>query len=292
MNAAVWMIVSGAVFTVHIALGKFLSANYDPGFLAFMRSVLALVWALPFMLRLKWSDLKSPYPGRLVLRSIFGTAGFLLGFYAISDAIGVPLSQYNAISFSRSLFIVVLAAFLLGEAVGMRRWVATGIGFIGVLVMVRPDAGLQLGTILALGSAVCFAGAIILVKALSAHHSPLVLLTYSNLFSTILTAPIAAFTWKAPETVSDMGLIAGMALAGVLAQITYITGMSRGDASFLSTIDYLRLPMTAAADWLIFREIPGPVIWIGALIIVASTLYITWREARLGKARGPVKADD
>lgn len=277
------MLASGALFTAHITLGKLLSAEYEPGLLAFYRSAIALVWTLPFILRMPLASFRTNRPGLVVLRSLFGTAGFLLGFYAYSAEYGIPMSQFNAISFSRSLFIVILAALLLKEAVGIRRWIATAIGFVGVIIMVRPDAGLEPGSVLALGSALCFGGAIILVKTLSRDHKPIVLLTYANVLSTLFTLPIALVQWETPHNLADVGLIALMALAGVLAQTFYITGMSKGDASFLSTIDYLRLPMTAAMDWLVFQEFPGPFVWIGALIIVVSTLYITIREARLGR---------
>ncbi len=274
------MFVSGILFTVHVALGKFLSEGYEPGLLAFFRSAISLVWVAPFVFSAPLAQFKTKFFGQIFVRSLFGTAGFLLAFYSYSAEFGIPLSQFNAISFSRSLFIVVLAAWLLKETVGPRRWIATAIGFVGVIVMVRPSADMELGSILALGSALCFGGAIILVKSLSKYHKPLVLLTYANLLSTILTLPVAIMQWELPHTAMDAGLITMMALSGVLAQTCYITGMSKGDASFLSTIDYLRLPMTATADWLIFQEFPGPLVWIGAAIIVVSTLYITIREAR------------
>ena len=287
IEAAFWMIGSGVLFTMHVALGKLLSEDYNPGLLAFFRSAISLLWAMPFILRGSLRQFKTDKFGLIVLRSVFGTIGFLLSFYSISKDMGIPLAQFNAISFSRSLFIVVLAALLLKETVGIRRWVATGIGFVGVIVMVRPETGLDLGSLMALGSAVGFAGAIILVKSLSKDHSPLVLLTYANLLSAIFTLPFAFIYWKTPSTLMDISLIGGMALAGVLAQVCYITGMSKGDASFLSTVDYLRLPMTATADWLLFQEFPGPLVWLGAAIIVISTLYITFREARIARKRSP-----
>lgn len=286
-DAVLWMLASGALFTAHVALGKFLSNNYEPGLLAFFRSIIALVWVAPFLMRMKLSQFKTDHMGLIITRSLFGTAGFLLAFYSYSAEFGIPLSQFNAISFSRSLFIVILAATLLKETVGPRRWIATAIGFIGVIVMVRPSSGIELGSVLALGSALCFGGAIILVKTLSRFHSPLVLLTYANLLSAVLTLPVAIVQWKTPDNFQDISLIALMALAGVLAQSCYITGMSKGDASFLSTIDYLRLPMTAMVDWLIFQEFPGPLIWLGAAIIVGSTLYITIREAASPKPAAP-----
>jgi drug/metabolite transporter (DMT)-like permease len=85
----------------------------------------------------------------------------------------------------------------------------------------------------------------------------------------------------------DAALILAMALAGLAGQYCYITAMSMGDASFLSSMDYLRLPIAALADWLIFKLLPGFSVWLGAGIIIAATLFITVREARLGRKRGP-----
>lgn len=274
------------MFTAHIALGKFLSEAYEPGLLAFFRSALSLIWVAPFVFRVSLHRFKTKHFGLILTRSIFGTIGFLLSFYAYSAEYGIPLSQFNAISFSRSLFIVVLAALILKESVGIRRWVATAIGFLGVIIMVRPEGGMDIGSFLALGSALCFGGAIILVKSLSKDHAPIILLTYANVLSTILTIPIAVMQWKTPESLKDFMVISLMALAGVLSQTCYIIGMSKGDASFLSTIDYLRLPMTASIDWLFFQEFPGPLVWLGAAIIVVSTLYITFREALQNKTQG------
>ena len=289
------MIVSAFGFTIHLSLGKYLSGDYDPAMLAFYRSIVSVFWTLPFILRAGPSAFRTRKFGLLFLRSLLGTFGFLLGFYAISEQFGMPLSQFNAISFSRALFVIVLAALLLRETVGPRRWIATAVGFLGVLLMVRPDTGINVASLMALGAAISLAGAIVLVKTLSAFHSPLVLLTYSNVLSTILIGafmltPWGISGWSLPKTFGDGVLIASMALAGLIAQSCYITAMSKGEASFLSSMDYIRLPMTACVDWLIFQEFPGPFVWLGAAIIVASTLFIAIREAqesRVGRSEPP-----
>ena len=284
------MILSAFGFTIHLTLAKLLSADYDPALLAFYRAIVALVWTAPFILRAGASAFRTDKFGLLLLRSLLGTFGFILGFYAISVEFGIPLAQFNAISFSRALFVIVLAALLLGEIVGPRRWIACGIGFLGVLIMVRPTGGIEPGSVMALAAAVSMAGAIVLVKTLSRTHSPLVLLTWANLLSTILVGlylltPWGIGGWALPASWLDAGVIAAMSLAGVVAQTCYITAMSKGDASFLSTMDYVRLPMTAVVDGLVFEELPGPYVWIGAAIIIASTLYITYRETRKTKGK-------
>lgn len=285
--AAGFMAASACMFTAYVVIGKYLSADYGPAMLTQYRSIIGLVCVLPFLIGAKPEDFKIKRPGLLLLRSLCGTLGLLLALFAISDEYGLPIAQFSAISFSRSLFVVILASIILRENVGPRRWIATEIGFLGVLVMVNPatDSATLLGSSLAIGSAVSLAMAIVLVKLLTQHHSAVALLLYASVLSTLLSIPIAIPDWKLPATLSDAGLILGLGVSGVLAQAFYILGMQKGDASFLSTIDYVRLPLTSAADWLIFRLATGPYIWIGAAMIIAATVFITIREAQLSSGK-------
>ena len=96
------MAASGVVFTAFLTLSKLQSAHYDPGFLAFWRAAIALMITLPIIFQQGLGILRVRQPGMIFVRSAFGTLGFILSFYAVSDAVGLPLSEFNAISFSRS----------------------------------------------------------------------------------------------------------------------------------------------------------------------------------------------
>ena len=291
MTGALWLILSGFAFTIFLVLSKQLSSSQDPAILAFWRSFVGLLVILPFILKRGWSILRTTRPGLVILRSLVGTVAFIFSMYAISDQFALPLSQFNAISFSRALFVTLFAAWLLGEHVGKWRWGALCVGFFGVLIMVMPGivlpgyqgaeetSGLVIdaGTLFALLSALSFAATIVMVKSLTATHSPITLLIWANLLSSVLLAPFLFFQFAMPSGVEWSWLI-GMALAGVLGQYCYITAMSVGDASFLAPIDYLRLPMAALADFLIFKMLPDYPVWIGTGIIISATLFITFRE--------------
>lgn len=292
LKGALWMLASGVGFTVYVVLAKLISSDVHPMIIAFFRAFFGVLIMAPLIVRNGPSFFATDRLGLILLRSVFGTLGFILSLLAISDFFDLPLSQFNAVSFSRPLFVAILAAVLLREFVGPRRWIAIAIGFVGVLVMVVPDQiffwlpgrtpsalSLDMGTVLALGSAFAFAGAIVLVKSLSAHHSAGQLLAWANVLSTILLLPLAIWYWSMP-TAWEWFLITAMAAAGLGAQYCYVRAMAIGDASFLSAMDYLRLPMAAGADWLLFKLLPGMFVWLGAAIIIASTLYITLREAR------------
>ena len=290
LQGALLMIVSGIGFTIYLVLAKQMSATVHPVFLAFWRAAIGLVFTLPLIVKVGPALFRTRQLPLIGLRSLFGTLGFIFSLIAVSDFFQLPLAQFNALSFSRPLFVTILAALLLGELVGPRRWGAVIVGFFGVLVMAVPGIVLfwlpqgdtaiifDLGAGLAIASAFAFAGAIVLVKRLSRAHSPAQLLIWANLLSTILLVGPAIWFWSDPG-LAGWGLILAMSLAGLGAQYCYITAMSGGDASFLAPMDYLRLPMAALADWLLFRLLPGVYVWLGAAIIVGATLYIAWREA-------------
>ncbi|MEM7328695.1 MAG: DMT family transporter [Pseudomonadota bacterium] len=289
LRGAALMVLSGVGFTFYLLFNKLLSAEVHPVFLAFWRAFLGMGMAIPFVAALGFGAMKTKRPGLLMVRSLFGTLGFTLAIVAVSDFFTLTLAQFNAISFTRPLFVTLLAALVLREFVGPQRWVALFVGFVGVLIMVMPGIfffwqpgafdgnAFELGSVIALISAFSLAAAIVLVKFLSAELPAMVLLLYANLFSTILLAPFAIIYWT-EVSVSDWGLIVAMSAFGFVSQFCFIYAMSIGDASFLSPIDYLRLPMSAVADFWVFRLIPGLSVWIGAAVIVLSTLYIGWRE--------------
>jgi drug/metabolite transporter (DMT)-like permease len=300
LTGAVWMIGSGVGFTIYLIMAKQVSAEVHPVVLAFFRAAIGFAITAPLLIRHGPGFLKTDRLALILTRSMFGTLGFILSLIAVSDFFTLPLAQFNALSFSRPLFVTLLAALLLNEAVGPHRLGAVGVGFLGVLVMAVPGvvffwlpegAGppLDLAALLALASAFFFAGAIVLVKTLSATHTASQLLTWANLLSTVILLPGLVWFWSPPSPMAWLMIIA-MSVTGLAAQFAYITAMGMGDASFLSPMDYLRLPMAAAADFLLFQLVPGPYVWIGAGVIVVATLYITLREARQKRKPYPSRA--
>lgn len=293
LEGAAWMVVSAIGFTAHVVLAKVISSDVHPVFLAFIRSLVSFVITLPLLFsgRVTLSTAKFDL---VFTRSLFGSFGFICAMLAVWEAFELPLAEFNAISFSRSLFVNMFAAFFLAETVGRARWFAVLVGFFGVLVMALPgyvlpwvsvSSGptLNWGSLFAILSAVCFAGAIVLVKNLTRYHKPIELLIWANLLSSILLFIPALFFWSWPSSYV-WWLIVLMALSGLAAQFCYIKGMSVGDASFLSPMDYLRLPMAVLADWWMIKTFPGPYTWVGATIIIAATLFITIRERMKARA--------
>ncbi len=292
------MILSGVAFTLYTVLAKELSEDVHPVFLAFWRSFFALFFSVPLILRAGLSSMKTSKPRLVLLRSLFGTLGFTLAMVAVSDFFTLSLSQFNAISFSRPLFVTILAALVLREAVGPHRWGAVAVGFLGVMIMVVPGVflfwmpqsasgfHLDLGTLTAFGSAFFLAFAIVMVKRLSAELSAVALLTYANLLSSILLLPCVFIFWS-DASLETWGWIFFMAFTGFVSQYCYISAVTFGEASFISPLDYLRLPMATVADLIVVGLLPGLNVWIGAGIIVVSAVYITLRDRK--KSSRPIE---
>ena len=172
---------------------------------------------------------------------------------------------------------------ILGEIVRARRWTATIIGFLGVLVILRPGfTEITWVTGLPILAAAFMAGSTLLVKSLSETESPNTIVLYMNLFLTPLSLVPALFVWEWPSTTA----LFYMALLGLLAAAAHIAltrAYTMADASAVLPFDYTRLPFVAAIAFLAFGEVPDLWTWIGAGIIAGSTFYIAHREMRIAR---------
>lgn len=279
MRGALWMLASAAAFTAMTTLIKFLGDDYPAALQTFYRQAAGLVVLLPLIIRDPVGVFRTSRPGILLFRSAAGTVGMILAFYAYQE---MPLGEANALSFTRTLWLVPLAAFVLREAVGPVRIGATIVGFIGVLVMLQPggEHAFTLAALAALGSAFLFALTITGMKIMTRDHTTTTLIVYSAVLGLVLSIPPALFVWRWPNFV-DLMLLVAMGVLGLATQTCYIKGMAIGDAAAMAPIDYTRLIFALIVGFVLFQEIPNPITMLGAAIVIGSTLYITWREARV-----------
>lgn len=175
----------------------------------------------------------------------------------------------------------MLAALALREPLGAKRIGATVVGFLGVLLILRPSAQSELGwpATAALCSALLLAMTVTGMKAMTRDHSTTTLMAFSSLLGLLLSTPAAIYVWHWPNP-WDLFLLACMGVLGTLTQTCYIKGMTAGDASVMAPLDYTRLIFAVAAGLLLFHTLPGWSTVLGALVIMASTLYITWYDSK------------
>ena len=294
VRGALWMVASALGFTAMTTLIKYLGDDYPAALQTFYRQAAGLIILLPIILRNPRGVYRTTRPGILLFRSAAGTLGMILSFYGFQY---MPLADANALSFTRTLWLVPLAAFIVGEKLGMNRIIAALVGFGGVLIMVRPGAegGFAFGWPAAamLASSFLFALTITGMKVMTRDHSPTTLLVWAATLGFVFGIPGAIFTWRWPEP-ADLGLLAAMGVLGTITQACYIKGMQIGDAGAMAPIDYIRLVFGAAVGFVLFHDVPTAWTLAGAGVVVASTLYITWREQQLAKKKiiePPVTAD-
>ncbi len=280
VRGALWMLAASLGFVMMQTLVKFLGNELHSFQVSFFRAFLGFVFILPIALRGRGlAGLKTKRPMLHISRGIMGTGGMICGFYAFTH---MPLADATALTFSRALFVVPLAILFLSETVGIRRALATIVGFIGVLIVLRPTGAMEPAALVAVFSAFCVAGALIHVKILSATESATTLLLYSGLVGTVMTVIPAAAVWIQP-TWSQFALLIVMGIVGLMSHNCMVRAYAMADATALAPLDYTRLIFAAIFGFFLFAELPDGWTILGALIIAGSTLYITLREARIAR---------
>ncbi len=283
LQGTLWLLTSALLFTIMAVMIKLLGTRFDGIQVALFRALAGLMFTLPFLVRAGRSSLVTRQPALQFVRAIAAALAVIANFYAI---IHLTLADVTALSFSRSLFLVPLAVFYLKEVVGWRRGLATITGFIGVLIVLRPAGSVEWAALVAVFSALMVAVAAVCVKVLSRTDSPATLLFYSGVVSTLMLVVPAGLVWQPPTALEWIWLIV-MGGFGVAAQGAFIRAFSVGEATALAPIDYTRLIFAAVAGFVFFATVPDVWTWVGSAVIIGSTLYITRREAQLGKTAPP-----
>lgn len=270
-----------ALFSCMDGLIKWLSAGYPVHQMVFLNSVFSLVPVLVWSWRRSTSGFwRTGRIGLHVLRGCCGMAGASLGFYAYSL---MPLTDAYAIIFTTPLLITALSLPVLGERVGWRRWTAILVGFLGVLVMLRP--GMQEigpGAFAALGAACASACAILLVRKLSATETTGSIALYANLTTIAVTGSLLPFSFVVPS-LFDFMLFAAAGLLGGTALIALISAYRYAPAALVAPFQYSQMLWGALLGLVIWGHVPDQAVLSGALIVAASGLFILYRETTLGR---------
>jgi drug/metabolite transporter (DMT)-like permease len=282
VQGGLWLVSGGFIFTTNGAMIRLLSTEIEGVQTAFFRAFFSVLFLIPMIATGRVQPWRSKHIQGHFWRTLMGTCSMVLGFYALAM---LPLADATALAFSQPLFSVILAAIVLHEKVRWRRWTATIVGFVGVLVMARPGSGsLQPGAIVAVMNAASVAISVLLVRRLSATEAPLMILTQFAIFSTILLALPAIWLWRWP-TPLGWTLAVGVAITATLGQYFWVQAFASGEMSAVAPFDYLRLPFAVFVGWLIWGDMPEIWTYVGASIVIGSALYIAYREAHLARER-------
>lgn len=244
--------------------------------LAGLPAVLLWLWWIG-----KIGEIRTSNPVAHALRGILGLSSMTLNFIAMMM---LPMAEATTISFAAPIFATLLAALLLGEPTGRYRWGAVILGFIGVLLAMRPGGEMVYGA----GAWVALAGALltscvmIQIRRMSQSENTGAIVFWFSL-SSLFPLSIGMLFFGQNHDAMGWSIIAGLAICGAVAQLLLTAAMRHASVAAITTMDYTGLLWSILLGYAVFDTMPGLGTWLGAPVIVAAGLIILWREHTLGK---------
>lgn len=254
-----------------------------PFVVAFFRNVFGVMLLLPLAWRAGPQSFRTPNLPLHGLRGALQTIAMLGWFYGLTL---IPMATVAALSFTAPLFATVLAILVLGEVVGLRRWLALGLGFLGTLIILRPGAEvIEPGALYVLASAFAWGSVMIVVKILGRTDSSLTMTLYGGFFLVPFTFVPALFVWSWPTLEGFLLLVLIGAVAST-SQLCIAQAFKHADAAVILPVDFTKLLWGALIGYLVYAEIPDWGTWLGGAIIFTSVVYVAYRERK--RRRTPV----
>jgi drug/metabolite transporter (DMT)-like permease len=252
--------------------------------LAFYRFAFGLLPLLGWILWDRaWGAWRTERPMAHVSRAVIGLTTMLLAFSALAY---LPLAESTTIGFAAPLFAVMLSALVLKEKVGRHRWSAVAIGFLGVLVVMRPGGTHvpAVGLALALAAAFGVGLVTITIRQIGRTEGTQTTVLWFSLLSMLALAPFLAVHGRAHEP-GTWGIIAALGLFGGFGQLFLTSSLRFAPVSVVVPFDYTQLLWAVLLGWWLFADQPPATTWGGAAVIIASGLYTLYREHKLGRER-------
>jgi drug/metabolite transporter (DMT)-like permease len=288
------LLMNGAVFlfTVMDATVKQISNHYPTGQIVFCRNFFAFLPILIFLAKTGGLSFRTSRPLGHLMRGLFGVTSMYCFFLSYKL---LPLSDAVALSLSSPIFMTVMAIPLLGEKVGIRRWAAVFVGFIGVLIMTRPGAGVfEVAALVPLIAAVFYDLAMVTVRKLNQERSGTVVF-YFTLFASLaglITIPLGRPEWAGYglgpwiwPNAGDFLVLVIIGMIGGVGQILLTNAFRSAPMSVVAPFDYTALVYAFILGYFCFNEVPDAYLITGGLTVVASGIYIVHRESVTARQR-------
>ena len=271
LNASAWMIVP-----VMDAFAKYLSSSMDVLQITWARYFFTVVFTLSLMLIFyRQSLVWTKKPALQLIRGLIFVFSTYLFFYAISE---ISLPKALTLAFVAPICVTALSPFFLNEKVGVKRWTAVSLGFIGTLIVIRPGfIELNLATMAALGNGICYGFYLIITRKLSTSDNPLLTLLMTGMVGAILVSVIIPFYWVKPS-LNQWSLMAGIGIFACIGHLFLILSLKYADASKLAPLGYTEIIPNVLIGYYFFSELPDNWTYLGLFIIILSGLYISRRE--------------
>ncbi len=277
LRGIVLMVISAALFMSSNAMVRHITGSVHPFEVAFFRSILGAFALLPWCLAVRIPMPSKPVMKMYLFRAVVNSVTIMLSFTALSMA---PLAEVTAINFSAPLFATVAAVFLLKERIKWFQPWGMAFGFIGILLILRPGAGvINPGVLIMLVDSVIIGFVLILIKKLSQVQSSLAVTTISVSLQSPIVLLAALPFWHWP-TAKEWPWLVGMSLTGILGQLINTQAIRDSDLSTIMPFDFSKLLWASLIGYVVFGEFPDAWTWIGGSIIFASSTWVVLQEVR------------
>ncbi len=270
IRGALLMILGGLCFTLGGATVKYLAGVLPEMVVAMWRHVFALILFTPFVLRHGVAAIRTQRYLSHFWRGLFGFVSFLGFVYALPR---LHLADVTALSFTTPLWALLISVALLGERVPGGRWIATAVGFGGVLLVARPSGDIEPAMLTALGSALFTSLAMMKVKQLAVSEPPDRITFYFLLNGLFISLPLCLPVWRWPDGFQLL-LMLGIGVTSCLGQMCISRGYAIGQFTKMAPMDFTRLPLAILLGFVFFGELPDLLSVAGMVVIVGASLFI------------------
>lgn len=277
------MCTASTIFPVMNGLVQVLSRSYPSEQLIWARTTAHLLIVLALLLPRYGVALVIPRrPGAQILRSCLLLGSTALFFFGVKD---IPLAKAACISLMAPFFVTLLAWPMLGERIRAMRLAAVLLGFLGVIVVIRPGAAVfQPASLLIVGSALCYAVYQIYTRSVAGQDRPETSVVYSALVGSVVMSLVVPFVWIMPHSAADVALMAALGAMGAAGHYCVARAMTYAQANVLSPFQYWQIIGSVLVGYAVSGLFPEPHVWLGAAIIVGAgvTIALTAARSRIG----------
>lgn len=270
------------LFSISDAIAKLLGQDLPEVEIGVFRYIIFVTMAAVFCAHAKIRPWRVAVPGAQIWRGL----GLVLSALCFIEALRhMPLADAASVGFVSPLLITALSVPMLGEVVGIRRWTAVAVGFLGVLIVMRPGTGaFQIESLWVLGSSSSWALASVLTRQMAGKDNAATTLLWSSAVGLIVVTLMLPFVWVVP-TVRDLWLCAALGVIASSGQFLLVQAYRHAEATTLAPFSYVQLAWSVSLGYLLWGTLPDAWTWVGAAVIVASGIYTVHRERTRSRER-------
>ena len=279
LRAVIFMVIGGVSIALMQAAVKLISFELHPFIITLYRAGLVFVVLLPILFWRGRAVFNTSSIRLQVLRGSIGGLGMLCVFTGLSM---ISLAEVTVLLFTVPIFATLLSILFLSEKVGLRRWAAIFVGFLGILIIARPQGSLSTGHLFILCAALSWSTSIMIAKKLTEKDTTISITFWQAMGCVPLAFIASLFVWELPSFV-QLGALLGIAALGTVGHAMLYAALKVGQVSVILPLDYIRIIWSAGLGFILFGQLPTLHLYAGSLLIIAATAFLSYREVTAGE---------